>query len=155
ALGWVARRSVIAGTSSHFAAIAANGHGTPAAAARPRIVVEEQTTPRIGANPQARVEALSNSLRPGSGHCGEQPVQSSLTRDEFDLPKIILSDEFIVPLGNAKYFVYRLNPFSGNPLLVEHGHKHLAQGGAQPSCLQEQRCGSLRVGLRQIKELGT
>src|SRR5437879_10319106 len=74
-------RSVLAGKSSHFAAIAANGHGTPAAAARPRIVVEEQTTPRIGANPQARVEALSNSLRPGSGHCGEQPVQASRSEE--------------------------------------------------------------------------
>ena len=146
---------MLAGKSSHFAAIAANGHRTPAAAARPRIVVEEQTTPRIGANPQARVEALGNRLRPGSGHGGEHPVQASLPRDECDLPKIILSDEFIVPLGNAQYFVYRLNPFSGNSLLAEHDHKHLAEGGAQPPGFPEQRCGSLRVGLRQIQKLGT
>src|SRR5438132_12148010 len=110
-------RSVLAGKSSHFAAIAANGHRTPAAAARPRIVVEEQTTPRIGANPQARVEALGNRLRPGSGHGGEHPVQPSRPPDECDLPKVILSDELIVPLVTAHSVVYQLKPSSVNILL--------------------------------------
>src|SRR5437667_987406 len=96
-LGCVTRRSVLAGKSSYFAAIAANGHRTPAAAARARIVVEEQATVRIGTKPKARASPLGDNFSRGSGHRGEQPIKASLPRNEFDLPDTILSDEFIVP----------------------------------------------------------
>src|ERR1700694_2546212 len=127
-LGCVARRCVLAGKGSYFAAIAANGHGTPAAAACARIVVKEQTTVRIGAKPKARAGALGDNLRTGPGHCGEQPVKAALPRDEFDLPDTGLTDKFIVPFGNAQYFIEWLDPFAGYPLLSEHGREHLAQG---------------------------
>jgi hypothetical protein len=145
---------VLAGKSSYFAAIAANGHRTPAAAARARIVVEEQATVRIGAKPKACASSLGDNFRRGSGHRGEQPIKASLPRNEFDLPDAVQSDEFIVPLGNAQYFVYWLNPFPDYSLLSQHGREHLVKCGAEPPGFQEQRFGSPRVGLRQTEKLG-
>jgi hypothetical protein len=145
---------VLAGKSSYFAAIAANGHGTPAAAACARIVVEEQTTVWIGAKPKACASSLGDNFRSGSGHRGEQPIKTSLPRNEFDLPEAVQRDEFIVPLCNTQYFVYRLDPFHGYSLLSEHGCEHLVQGGAEPPGFQEQRFRSPRIGLRQTQKLG-
>src|SRR5439155_21750637 len=120
-----------------------------------RIVVEEQATVRIGTKSKARASPLGDNFSRGSGHRGEQPIKASLPRNEFDLPDTILSDEFIVPLGNAQYFVYRLDPFPGYSLLSEHGRKHLAQGEAEPPGFQQQRFRSQRVGLRQAQKLST
>jgi len=145
---------VLAGKSSYFAAIAANGHRTPAAAARARIVVEEQATVRIGTKPKARASPLGDNFSRGSGHRGEQPIKASLPRNEFDLPDTILSDEFIMALGNTQYFVYRLGPFPGYPLLSKHGREHLVKGGAEPPGFQEQRFRFPRVGWRQTQKLG-
>jgi len=145
---------VLAGKSSYFATIAANGHRTPAAAARARIVVEEQATVRIGTKPKARASPLGDNFSRGSGHRGEQPIKASLPRNEFDLPDTILSDEFIVPLGNAQYFVYRLEPFPRYSLLSEYGREHFVQGGVEPPGFQEQRLRSPRVALRQTHKLG-
>src|SRR5260370_34364315 len=131
-LGCVARRCVLAGKSSYFAAIAANGHRTPAAAARARIVVEEQATVRIGAKPKACASSLGDNFRRGSGHGGEQPIKASLPRNEFDLPDAVDSDEFIVPLGNAQYFVYRLDPSPRYSLLSEHSPAYRSPTRAEP-----------------------
>jgi hypothetical protein len=96
---------VLAGKGSYFAAIAADRHGTPPASACTRIIVKEQTAMGIGAKAKARAGALSDNLRPGPSHRSEQPVKASLPRYEFDLPGTFPSDEFVVPLGNAQYFV--------------------------------------------------
>jgi len=109
---------------------------------------------RIGTKPKARASSLGDNFCPGSGHRGEQPIKASLPRNEFDLPDTILSNEFIMPLGNAQYFVYRLDAFPGYSLLSEHGREHLVQGGAEPPGFQEQGFRSLRVGLRQTEKLG-
>src|SRR5260370_30769383 len=109
----VARRCVLTGKSSDFAAVAANGHGTPTAAACARIIVKEQTTVRIGANPKARAGALSDNLRARAGHRGEQPVKAALSRDEFDFPHARLRHKFIVPFVDTQYFIKWLDPFAG------------------------------------------
>ncbi len=109
---------------------------------------------RIGAKPKARARPLGDNFRRGSGHRGEQPIKTSLPRNEFDLPDAVQSDEFIVPLGNAQDFVYRLDPFPGGSLLSEHGREHLVKGGAEPPGFQEQGPRSPRVGLRQTQKLG-
>jgi len=115
---------VLAGKSGYFAAVAADSHRTPPAAASARIVVEEEATVCIGAKPEARAGSLGDNFRPGSSHGGKQPIKASFTRHEFDFPEAILTDKFIVPFGDAKDFVYGLDPFSGCPLLSEHGCEH-------------------------------
>ncbi len=108
----------------------------------------------IGAKPKARAGSLGDYLRSGSGHRGEQPIEAALSRNEYDFPDAFLADKFIVPFGDTQYFVYRIDPFSGHPLLSEHGRERLAQGIPEPPGLQEQGFRSLRVGLRQGQKLG-
>lgn len=146
---------MLAGESGYFAAIAANRHGTPAAAARAGIVVEEETTLRIGAEPEARVSSLGNNLGAGAGDSGEQPVQTAFSRDELDFPGAVLAHQLIVPLGNAQDFVDRLDPFPGHSLLSQHGRERLAQGDVEAPGLQEKSFGSLRVDLGQSEKLCT
>jgi hypothetical protein len=146
---------VLAGKGGYFAAIAADGHRTPPAAASTRIVVEEEATVRISAKPEARGGTLSDNFRARSSHSGEQPIKASFTRHEFDFPEAVLTDKFIVPFGDAKDFVYGLDPFSGRPLPSEHGCEHFAQAVAEPPGLQEKGFGSLGVGLRQAQKLRT
>src|SRR5437899_4833321 len=101
----------------------------------------------IGAKPETRSGSFGDNFRAGSRHCSEQPVKASLARHEFDFPKAVLTDKFIVALGDAKDFVYRLDPFSGGSLLSEHGREHFAQGGAKPAGLREKSLSGLGVGL--------
>jgi hypothetical protein len=142
------------GKGSYFAAIAANGHGTPPAPAGARMIVKEQTALGIGAKPKARAGALSNNLRPRPSHRGQQPVKASLPRHEFDLPDTVVSDEFVVSLGNAQYFVHRRYPFDSNPVFSDHGEENPAQGRTELPGFQEQGFGSPRIGLWEAEKLG-
>jgi hypothetical protein len=111
---------VFAGKGGNFAAITADRHRTPPAAASTRIVVEEEAAVRISAKPEASANTLGDNFRAGSSHSGEQPIKASFTRHEFNFPEPVLTDKFIVPFGDAKDFVYGLDPFPGRPLLPEH-----------------------------------
>lgn len=82
---------------------------------------------RIGANSETRLGSLGNNLGAGAGDSGEQPVQASFTRDELDLPDAVPPNQFIVPLSDAKDFVYRLDPFSGHALFSGDGRERLAK----------------------------
>lgn len=108
---------------------------------------------RIGAKPEARTGSLGDNLCSAASHSGEQPIKPSLARHEFDFPKAVLTDKLIVPFGDAKDFIYRLDPFSGDPLFSERGCEHLTQGGPEPPGLQEEGISSLRIELRQIQKL--
>jgi hypothetical protein len=145
-----APRCVLAGEGGYFAAIAADSHRTPPPAASARIVVEEEATVHIGAKPETRASSLGDNFRSRSSHRGEQPIKTSLARHEFDFPEAVLPDKFIMPLGDAKDFVYGLDPFSGGSLLSEHGREHFAQGGAKPAGLREESLSGLGVGLWQV-----
>jgi hypothetical protein len=145
---------MLAGEGSYFVAVAAHGHGTPAAAARARIIVEQKATVRISANMKMRAGTLGDNLGAGAGDCGEQPIEASFTGDEFDFPGAVLAYKLIVPFGNAQDFVYRLDPFPGYALLSEHSCEDFAQGKAEPPALQEKGFRRLWVGLRQAEKLG-
>src|SRR6266403_372397 len=84
---------------------------------------------------------------------GGQPVKTTLSGDKFDFPGVVLTDEFVVALGNTQYFVYRRDPFRGHPLLADHGREYFAQGSPEPPGLLEQGLRSLRIGLRQAQKL--
>jgi hypothetical protein len=146
---------VLAGEGGYFAAVAAHGHRTPPPAASARIIIEEEATVRISAKTEGRAGTLGDDFRARSSHSGEQPVKASFARHEFDFPEAVLTDKFIMPLGDAKDLVYGLDPFSGGSLLSEHGREHFAQGRAKPAGLREEGLSGLRVGLRQVQELCT
>ncbi len=80
----------------------------------------------IGAKPEACAGSFGDKLRRRSSHGGKQPIKASFARHEFDFPEAVLTDKLIMPFGDAKDFIYGLDPFSGRPLLPEHGYEHLA-----------------------------
>jgi hypothetical protein len=145
---------VFAGESGYFVAVAADGHRTPAAAVRARIVVKEKTTMWIRTKPKARLCSFGDKLGARSGYGGEQPVKASFACNEFDFPEVVPTNQLIVPFGDAQDFVDRRDPFPGHPLLSEHGREHLAQGNAEAPGLHEKSFRSLRVDLRQQEKLG-
>jgi len=108
----------------------------------------------IGAKSEGRAGSLGDNFRPGPGHCGEQPSKAALARYEFNFPDAVQADKFIVPFRNTQDFVYRLEPFPGNPVFSEHGGEDFAQRGVEPLGPQEQGFRSLRIGLRQCQKVG-
>lgn len=71
----------------------------------------------ISAKPEAGADTLGDNFGPGSSHRGEQPIKASFTRHEFNFPEAVPTDKLIVPFGDAKNFVYGLDPFPGHALL--------------------------------------
>ncbi len=138
----------------YFATIATDSHRAPPPAPCPRIVVEEKTTLWIGAEPKSRAGSLGNEFSTRPGHRSEQPVQASLTSDEFDFPGAIPADKFVVPLGDTQDFVYWLDPLAGNSLFSQHRGEYLAQGGAEPPGLQKQSFSRLMVRSREGQKVG-
>lgn len=108
---------------------------------------------RIGTEPEARPRTLGDKLRGRTRHGSEQPIEAAFPRDEFDSPRAILGNQFVVSFGDTKNFVEGLDPFSGNPLFSMHGGEHLTKRGAEPLGLQEQSFSSLGIGLRQGEKL--
>jgi hypothetical protein len=144
---------VLAGERGHFAAVAAKGHGTPTAAVRARIVVEEKTAMQIGTQPETRVRSFGDNLGAGAGNSSEQPVQAPFPRHELDFPGAVLADQLIVPLGNTQNLVNGLDPFASHSLLSEHGAEGLAQRNVEAPGLQEKSFGSLWVDLGKTEKL--
>lgn len=109
-----------AGKGSDLAAIAATGHGTPAAALCARDVIEKQTARRIGAGPQACARAFRNNFRRGTRDGGKQPIETALSGNEFQTPNAIALEKFVMAFGHTQDFVQGLNPIAAEDLFAEH-----------------------------------
>ena len=109
---------------------------------------------RIGTEPEARRRTLGDKLRGRTRHGSEQPIEAAFPRDEFDSPRAVCGNQFVVSFGDTKDFVEGLDPLSGNPLFSVHGSELLAKRGGEPLGLQKQSFSSLGIGLRQGEKLG-
>lgn len=107
----------------------------------------------IGTEPEARRRTLGDKLRGGTSNRSEKPIEAAFARDEFDSPRPIRGNQFVVSFGDAKNFIEGLDPLSGNPLFSMHGNEHLAKGGGEPLSLKKQSFRGLGIGLRQSEEL--
>ena len=150
----VRNSGMLAGKGGDLASISAHGHGTPAAAVRARLVVEEKAAMGIGAQPEPCPSTLGNHFRRGSGDGCEEPVQAAFARDEFDAPRAVLANQFVVAFGDAEDFVDGFRPVRRYLLLSVHGGEYLVKRGAEPLGLSKQPFGGLRIGLRESKKLG-
>ena len=112
-------------------AIAANGHGAPAAAVGARVVIEEKATRGIGANANRCVEAFDDQFGGGTRNGGEEPLETSFPSDEFQPPAFGTGNEFVVTFGEAKQIVDGLDPAFGEGLLLHEGSEDGAEGFAQ------------------------
>lgn len=138
--GWsgiTAAGGVAAEEGSDFVAIAANGHGAPAAVVCARVVVEEKATRGIGATADRRVGALDEELGGGTRNGGEEPLETTLAGDEFQPPAFGVGNEFVVPFREAKQIIDGLDPAFGEGLLLHERRKDGAEGFAQAEDFEE------------------
>lgn len=144
---------MLAGKGGDLAPVSANCHRTPAAAVRPRFVVEKEPAMGIGAQPEPCPCTLGDEFCRRTGNGSKQPIEAAFARDEFDSPDAILVNQFVVPFGDAKYLVDRRDRFHGYLLLPMHGRERLAKRGAEPPRFEEQSFRCLGIGLRQSEKL--
>src|SRR5690349_6955841 len=112
---------------SYLIAIAADGHRAPSPAACARIVIKKQPALSVGTHPKTGAGSFGDKFGARAGYCGEQPVEASFARHEFDFPAAIAPDKFIMTLGDAQDLVYRVDPLTSNPVFAEHGRECLTQ----------------------------
>jgi|ERR1700674_3078586 hypothetical protein len=122
----------------HLAAISADRHGTPAAAMRAGLVVEEESALGIGANSERGLCTFGEKFCRRTGNRSEQPVQAAFARDEFHAPCAALGNQFVMSFRDSKDFVDGLDPFGDDLLLSMHGRKGLAKRSGQPPGFLEQ-----------------
>src|SRR6266850_5228855 len=82
--------------SGDLAAVSASRHGTPAAAMRAGLVVEEESALGIGANSERRLYTLGDKLRRRTGNRSQQPIQPAFARDEFHAPRAVFKYQFVM-----------------------------------------------------------
>ena len=136
-------------------AIAANGHGAPAAAVGARVVVEEEAARGIGANADRCVGAFDDQFGGGARNGGEEPFEAAFTSDEFQAPAFGAGHEFVVAFGEAKQIVDGLDPAFGEGLFLHEGRKDGADGFAQAKNFQKNGVDGLRLSEQQGMKAGS
>ena len=134
---------------SDLVAIAADGHGAPAAAVGARIVVEKEPARGIGADADRCVGPFDDQLGSGPRDGGEKPFEAAFAGDEFQAPAFGAGDEFVVALGETKQIVDGLDPAFGERLFRHQAREDGADGFAQAKDFQEHGVDGLRFGLEQ------
>lgn len=84
-----------------FVAIAAELHGTPAAAMRAGIVVEKEAAGGIVATANRGARPLDQEFGGGTSNSGEQPFEATFARNELEGPGAVTGDELVVTFGDA------------------------------------------------------
>jgi hypothetical protein len=135
-------------------AIAANGHGAPAAAVRARVVIEEQAARGISANADRGVGAFDEELGGRTRDGGEEPLEAAFAGDEFQAPAFGAGNEFVVAFGEAKQIVDGLDPAFGERLFLHEGREDGADGFAQTKDFQENGVHGLGLTVKKGMKAG-
>ena len=105
---------------SNLVAIAASRHRAPAAAVRSGVVVEKEPARGIGAAANGGGRTFDQKFRAGTGDGGKQPLEAALPGNEFERPRTLTKDKFIVPFRDAQDFVDGLGPGGWERLFVDN-----------------------------------
>jgi len=122
---------------------------------RAGLVVEEESALGIGANSERGFWTFGEKFCRRTGNRSEQPIQATLTRDEFHAPGAAFGNQFVMSFRDSKDFVDGLDPFGGDLVFSMHGRKGLAKRNGQSPGFQEQTFRSPGVRLRQSEKLGS
>ena len=131
---------------SDLVAIAAGGHGTPAAVARAGIVIKEETAGGIGAAANGSSGTFNEKLSGGAGNGGEEPFEASFTGHEGKGPSAVAKDEFVVAFRDAQDFVDRLSPGVREGFPIHDASEDSPQRLAQTKGMEQDRIDSFRIG---------
>ena len=112
-------------------AIAASGHGTPAAAMCSGVIIKKQPARQIGAAPDGRFRTFHQEFSGGTSDGGEQPLEPFFAGDELKTPSVPVREQFIVAFGDAKNLVNRLHPVTREGLTFHDGSKDCTEGLAK------------------------
>ena len=117
-----------AGKGSDFVAIAATGHGAPAAAARAGGIIEKEPAVRVAADAQAGTGTFCDELGCRTGDGGEEPVQATFAGDEFQAPFAVLLEDLVMAFGDAQDLIDRLDPIAQQGFFAEERAEGQVQG---------------------------
>src|SRR5208283_2322519 len=92
--GFAAAGSLAPEERGDLVAIAANGHGAPAAAVGTRVIVEEEAARGIGANADRCVGAFDDQFGGRTRNGGEEPLEAAFPGDEFQTPAFGAGNKF-------------------------------------------------------------
>lgn len=132
--------------SSNFMAIAADGHGTPTAAARAGIVVEEETAGGIGTPTDGSARAFHKKLRGGTRDGREEPFQATFAGDIVQGPGAVVRDELVMAFCDAQDFVDRFDPGSRKRFLLYAGSEDGAEAFSQAEYAEQDSIDRVRLG---------
>lgn len=152
--GVAASRRVTAKEGSDLVTVAANGHGTPAAAAGAGIVVKEQAAGRVGAAADRGARTFDEELGGRAGECGEEPVEPAFASDELKRPGTLVRDEFVVTFRDAEDFVDGLDPGSGEGFAVDKRTEDGAERFAKAQDAEENGVNGLGLGRKKGAKAG-
>ena len=141
--------------SGNLAAVSASRHGTPAAAMRAGLVVEEESAWGIGANSEGRLCTFGDKLRRRTGNRSQQPIQPAFARNEFQAPRAVFPYQLVMSFRNPKDFIDGLDPFHGDLMLPVHSREGLAKRSGQAPGFQQQSLCSRGIRRRQSEKLGS
>jgi hypothetical protein len=136
----------------NFMAVAADCHGTPAAAVRAGIVIKEQPAGGIGAAADGRARSLDEEFRGGAGESGEEPVEAAFARDKLERPGTLVRDELVVAFRDAQNSVDGFDPGCGERFVVGNGGEDRAERFAEAKNAQQHRVDGLRFPSEQRPE---
>jgi hypothetical protein len=145
---------VAAEEGGDFVAIAADGHGAPAAAMRAGIIVKEEAARRVGTAADGSTRALDEELGGGAGEGGKEPVKATFTSDELERPDTVMGDELIVTFGDAEDLIDGLDPGSGEGFFVDNGSEDGAERFAKAEDAEENGVHGSRFRGEQGTETG-
>jgi len=128
---------VAAEVGGDFVAIATDGHGTPAAAMRTGIVVEEEAAGRIRTTADGSARTFDEEFGGGAGNGGEEPFEAIFARNKVKRPGALAGDELVVTLRDAKDFIDGLDPGTGERFLLREGSENSAERLAKAKNAQE------------------
>jgi len=92
-----------------------------------RRIAKEKAAAGIRAYPDTRVRALGKDFRSRPGHRRKQPLEAALSGYEFQLPRPLFLNQFVMPFRYAENFVDRLDPVAGDSLFPNHRAKGFTQ----------------------------
>lgn len=136
-LGSTAAGGVAAEEGGNFVAVAADGHGTPAAAAGAGIVVEEEAAGWVRTASDRRARTFDEEFSAGASNGGEEPLETTFTGHKLKGPGAVAGNEFVVTLGDAEDFVDRFDPGRWKGFLVDDGSEDGAERFAQAKNAEE------------------
>lgn len=133
----------------NFVAIATDRHGTPTAAMRAGIIIEEETAGRIGTSANRGVRPFDEEFSGGTGDGREEPFEATFPRDKLKGPGAVVGDEFVVAFRDAQDFVDGLGPRRWERIVVDNGSENGAERFAQAKDTKKDSIDGLGFGEEQ------